>query len=157
MSDLFTPQWSLFKQILLTKCKWICQEKNIWATVEVLLPGLPTGSQQMGKAIDSPSGQFPFPRHHKDFAAGVMIQWGSGWCTAFLCCEAHSSICYLLGTWTKPQSWDVLIWFQISWGNCRRGVRGERNKGTNELLQTAVQLGDFTVPIQTTVESVCWL
>lgn len=69
MSDLFTPQYSLYEQILLTQCKWISQQKNIWATGEGLLPGVAGKTWQIAKAISSTTVQYPFTNHHNDSAA----------------------------------------------------------------------------------------
>ena len=57
MLDLLSPQYSLSEQLLLSKCKWRSQQKNIWATVE--RPGLADGTQQTGKAIDTAPANFP--------------------------------------------------------------------------------------------------
>ena len=72
MLELLSPQYSLSEQLLLSKCNWSSQQKNIWATVEK--PGLADRTQQMRKAIDTAPAQFPSMSPHNDSAAGVLLQ-----------------------------------------------------------------------------------
>lgn len=151
MLELLSPQYSLSEQLLLSKCNWSSQQKNIWATVEK--PGLADRTQQMRKAIDTAPAQFPSMSPHNDSAAGVLLQW---------CVLAHIALFSAMKSTTASVIFQVLeqnlspgrhyIRFQMSWRKLReKGVKGKEpsmNEPRNSKLETIA-------PIQTIVKFEC--